>query len=107
MDKEMALRTMVQDALDLDLSGHLCFAEWQQKLAAYINELIDKRFPELIRILYRVDVDEARLRALIKDFPGQDAGSLIAQLIIDRQFQKIESRKQSGRAPGQSSEETW
>ena len=63
-------------------------------LAARVNELIEKDFHQLISLLYRMDVSEPKLRALLKDNPGSDAGLLIAKLMVERQVQKIRSRQQ-------------
>lgn len=59
-----------------------------QSLAAEINDLILINFERLIQLLYRIDVSEQRLKQLLKDHPDQDAGLLIAGLIIERQAQK-------------------
>jgi hypothetical protein len=59
-----------------------------QQLAAVINDLIVHDFERLIRILYRVDVDEHKLKKLLYDCPQTDAGILIANLLIERQEQK-------------------
>jgi hypothetical protein len=57
-------------------------------LASEINDLILVNFERLIQLLYRIDVSEQRLKQLLKDHPEQDAGLLIAGLIIERQAQK-------------------
>ena len=59
-----------------------------QSLASEINDLILVNFERLIQLLYRIDVSEQRLKQLLKDHPEQDAGLLIAGLIIERQAQK-------------------
>jgi hypothetical protein len=66
----------------------------RQLLAHQINELIHSGFDKLIAILYRLDVSETKLKELLKDFPQEDAGLLIADLMIERQIQKIKSRGQ-------------
>ena len=63
-------------------------AQLLQQLSAEINELILTNFERLIQLLYRIDVSEQRLKQLLKDHPDQDAGFLIAGLIIERQAQK-------------------
>ncbi len=63
-------------------------------LAARINDLIEKDFQQLISILYRMDVSEPKLRSVLKENPDSDAGLLIANLMIERQAQKIRSRQQ-------------
>jgi hypothetical protein len=64
----------------------------RQKLTGLINELIHSDFNSLVQLLYRIDVDERKLKRLLKDSPHTDAAVLIAELIIQRQLQKIESR---------------
>ena len=49
-----------------------------------INELIKNDFSRLVQILYRIDVSEAKLKNLLKEHPNEDAGKLIAQIVIER-----------------------
>jgi hypothetical protein len=65
-----------------------------QQLADYINQLILVNFERLVQLLYRIDVSEAKLKYLLKENPGEDAGKIIAVLIIERQIQKIKFRKE-------------
>ena len=62
-------------------------------LATKINELVLKDFDRLLGILYRIDVSEKRITDLLKAFPKQDAGLLIADLMIEREVEKIKSRE--------------
>ena len=65
-------------------------------LSAYLNNLIINDFEKLIFILYKVDVDEMKLKSVLNSGVNTNAGELLARLIIDRQLQKIGSRKNSG-----------
>lgn len=67
--------------------------EAENFLAEKINALIKNNFDQLIFILYRVDVDETKLKQLLKQNPQQDAAKIIARLLIERQLQKIDLRK--------------
>jgi hypothetical protein len=81
---------------------------FQEKLSAYIAELINHDFGKLINILYRLDVSEQKLRALLASSAATDAGLLIAELIIERQSQKIKSRRQfNQRGKNIADEERW
>ncbi len=82
--------------VDADLVSWVTGKEFPdiKALAVRINDLIEKDFQQLISILYRMDVSEAKLRSLLKDNPDSDAGLLIAGLMIERQAQKIKSRQQ-------------
>ena len=53
-------------------------------LALAINELIKNDFSRLVQILYRIDVSEAKLKNILQSHPNEDAGKLIAQVIIER-----------------------
>ncbi len=80
----------------------------RQALAAKINELLLGNFQQLISILYRMDVSEAKLRLLLKENPGTDAGLIIADLVIERQAQKIKSRREFRQRDNDiSEEEKW
>lgn len=79
-----------------------------QSLSVYINRLIIEDFDQLIFILYRVDVSEAKLKQMLSENSQTDAGKLISHLIIERQLKKIKSRTESKRReepPGD--EEAW
>lgn len=69
--------------------------ELYRSLAEYINHLIQKDFQKLVQLLYRIDVNETKLKQLLKDNPDKDAAPIISNLIIERQIQKIKSRQQS------------
>lgn len=64
-----------------------------EELSAYINELILHDFERLVSLLYRIDVDEKKLQLLLAKLPKNNAADTIATLIIERQLQKIKSRK--------------
>jgi hypothetical protein len=65
---------------------------WDQ-LVAFVNELITQDFNQLITLLYRLDINEKKLKQTLADHPDQNAGELIAKLIVDRQEEKKKSRE--------------
>jgi hypothetical protein len=64
------------------------------QLEQAIDKLLETDFPRLINILYRLDVDENKLKEELKNKPGVNASLLIAKLVVERQMKKLESRKQ-------------
>ena len=64
------------------------------ELVAHINQLISRDFAKLVYLLYAVDVSEKKLKQLLAEHPNEDAGKLIALLILERQEQKKKSREQ-------------
>lgn len=77
------------------------------ELADKINALIQQDFGALVQLLYRIDVSEDKLRRMLADNSGEDAGRLIARLIMERQRQKLESRRQYRQDHGADDEEKW
>ena len=80
--------------MSIDLPPASNFEELQLLLAIHINHLIQTNFQKLVFALYRIDVNEARLKQLLEQNPGEDSGKIIGELIIERQVQKIKSRQQ-------------
>lgn len=79
--------------------------EIRRQLIVLINELINKDFNALVQILYRIDINEKKLKQILEDSPQEDTAPVIAGLIIKRQLEKIESRKNFRNAHDDSSEE--
>ena len=61
-------------------------------LAEGINQLIQTDFTRLINMLYRIDISEKTLKDTLEKQADEDAGLLIARLIIERLLQKQEMR---------------
>lgn len=84
------------------------FDKVRLKLISLINELINKDFDALVQLLYRIDVSEKKIRAVLAQNRETDSAGILADLIIERQLQKIESRKHfSKRSRSESEEEKW
>ncbi|MEO6730507.1 MAG: hypothetical protein ABIN01_04775 [Ferruginibacter sp.] len=98
----------INKSMAIALPDQITLDELQIQLSAYINQLIQTDFQKLITILYRVDVSEPKLKKLLKEHPAEDAGKIIAALIIERQWQKIQSRQQySQQNDNFTEEEKW
>lgn len=63
-------------------------------LAEGINQLIQTDFARLINMLYRIDISEKILKETLEQQADEDAGLLIARLIIERLLQKQQTRAQ-------------
>lgn len=75
---------------DIDQKNHKSVKEELMKL---INELINNDFTALVQLLYRIDIDENKLKQNLKQHGDADSASLIADMIIKRQLQKWEEKK--------------
>ena len=72
------------------------FQAFRNLLIARIEELAEKNIDKLMWLLYRVDVSERKLHATLKQTPPEQFAPVIADLIIERQIQKIKSRNEFG-----------
>jgi hypothetical protein len=110
-DKLILMNTELQYYLQQNFELPVAVNEMQDAeifLAEKINTLIKNDFNLLVQILYRVDVNEARLKQLLKDNASEDAGKIIGALLVERQLQKINTRKQFTRRDDTfSEEERW
>jgi hypothetical protein len=88
------LITLLNNDLSIDIAEKISYPELHSQLSAYINSLIKDDFDKLITYLYRIDVNEQKLKALLQQNADEDAGNIIATLIIERQQQKIKTRQQ-------------
>ena len=99
----------VGDEWSLVIPESLTEEELIHLLSQKINEIIQTDFSRLLTLLYRIDIDERKLKILLQQHPDSDAGLLIAQMVLDRQKQKQASRKQfreDQNKPGDT-EEKW
>ena len=78
-----------------------------EELATYINDMILRDFTGLMNLLYRLDVSETKIRKLLDDMQNEDAGKIIAAVIIERQLQKIKSRQQFKQKGDIPEDERW
>lgn len=78
-----------------------------EDLSEYINRLIDTDFSMLLSLLYRLDISEEKLRNSLDVGTGETAGTTIATMIVERQLEKIESRKLFKAKDDISEDEKW
>ena len=54
------------------------------ELEEFINDCIKTDFSRLVQLLYRIDVSEQKLKIILQASPNEDAGKLIAAVIVER-----------------------
>jgi hypothetical protein len=94
MQIEAEIQQSTLDLLALEKPVLSSFEAFRQYIIKQINELINKDFQHLLFILYRIDVSEEKVKNLLQANNGENAAAIIADLIIERQRQKILSRQQ-------------
>ncbi len=67
--------------------------EFRKYLAEKMKDLLDKNYSLLINTLYRIDISEKQLAVLFSNKNKESIPEKLADLIIERQIQKIEFRR--------------
>ena len=85
---------------DLDLVSHEIntlnspgIEELKRYLESAISELLDKDFNKLLNALYRMDVSEQKATEILHKSPQEQMAQELAAIIIERQLQKVETRR--------------
>ena len=79
----------------------------RKKLVRFISDLINHDFPRLVQLLYRVDINEQKLKRVLKENSETDAAELITDLVISRQQEKRLSREKNRGNKDIGDEERW
>lgn len=69
------------------------YAELKLRLSKAISKMIDTDFNGLLNALYRVDVNESKLKIAIAQCAPGDVPDIIAEMVIQRIIQKMEFRR--------------
>lgn len=105
---ESTLVSGINESLQLSISSQTGKEDLHRILTDHINTLLNSGMEKLISLLYRLDINESKIRESLSDNVGQDAAPLIANLIIERQEEKIKSRQQfTRRDQSIDEEEAW
>ncbi len=91
---EKCLIQIINKQIDSEFGENISMPDLKEKLIEFINDLIQNDFQKLIIILYKIDVDENKLKKLLKDNPEKDTAETIAKMIIERVGEKIKTRRQ-------------
>lgn len=104
---EDELTQYINKDLGIELPVYTGMEELHLQLSNYINDLIKRDFQKLVSYLYRIDVNENKLKGLLKQLADEDSGNIIATLIIERQLQKIKTRKEFSSGTEERKDEKW
>lgn len=76
-----------------DISVHNEMEALHLELTRIISYLIDKDFNRLLNAMYRIDISEEKLKKALAIDPPDKVAPTIATLIIDRELQKVLTRR--------------
>lgn len=92
MKNENELYDALSTSFELAPIEEISLAEIRQNVTNVIRELLDKNMEKLMSILYRIDVNQSRTDEIMSSSNKDDVASQLAEEIIMRQLQKIETR---------------
>lgn len=101
--------TWLQENAGIRVPDSVSINELRQRLAERLEVLVERDFQQFVLLLYQVDVSEKKVKEILATESSPDVFTSIAQLIIDRQMEKIRSREMFRQPPGSltDDEEKW
>ena len=83
----------ISERLELSIYPDVNRDQLESIIADRVNYLVMYDFPQLLRLLYRIDISETKLKSELGSNPDKDSGRIIAKMIIERQLEKSKSRE--------------
>src|SRR3982751_5191409 len=90
MDGKENINLLLSGLATAELKGKLTIKE---QLVDCINYLLVHDFQQLVQVLYRVDVDEKKLKQTLAENKDTDAAILITDLLIHRTEEQARVKK--------------
>ncbi|MCJ0743730.1 hypothetical protein [Pedobacter montanisoli] len=82
---------------DFEVDNSYSEAQLRAALIKVFEYLVEDNFNKLLQILYRADVDQYKLKALLENTEDKSSAEIIADAYLERQKAKIEIRKKYSR----------
>ena len=67
--------------------------EFREKLRILIKYMLDREFEKLLNAMYRLDINEEKFKMVLSNQESQDVALDIADLVIEREMQKVITRR--------------
>ncbi len=79
----------------------------RERVVYVIGYLIDNDFEHLLNLLYIMDVDELKIRAVLNDPSILEPKYAIADIVIEREVQKVKTRIEYKQNKNEDDLESW
>ena len=104
-DKDVLKNTALEVQLVLRLpEGQLTheyedYESLKKRVLPVIRQMLDNDFNSLLNLLYRIDVNEDKLKKILTFGNPENIAGDITDLILHREIQKVKTRKQYRKKP--------
>ncbi|MVT06901.1 hypothetical protein [Chitinophaga tropicalis] len=97
---------LAEDA-SLKLNPQISYEALETLLAQQLEIMISNNFQQFVLLLYKIDVAEQKVRDVLAADLSPEVYRKIAAMLIERQQEKIISRKTHSKPPANDGEEKW
>lgn len=92
--QEILLRNLEISASVEEDAGNPSHEELKRLIAGHVRKMLHQNYERLLNLLYRIDVPEAKVAEALSEYPPNEAPEALADMIIERQLQKVITRQQ-------------
>ena len=81
--------------INIEFSGNeaIAYEELMSQLVPVVRDLLRSSKPKLMQVLYRIDISERILASSSRSNPSLPLPEIISRLVIEREMQKVITRK--------------
>lgn len=96
-DNSAQVYDIISGSFELEKVNEITIEQIQKVLTARIREMLDKNLEKLLHILYRIDVSQKKTDKIFNSPFKDEIAENLAAAVIERQLEKIETRKKYSR----------
>ena len=85
----------------------MTYAALLEALSVRLNSMILNEFSSLVQLLYTMDIAEEKLKSALREHDNENAGKVIAAMMIERQLEKIRTREMFRKDHDIAEEDRW
>jgi hypothetical protein len=105
MEKEINdVCSIISRNFEVETSGELTIESLVKLLSVRIRELLEKNLEKLVSIMYRIDLNQAKVDKIFENISKDEIAYQLAVLIIERQIEKVKTRRMYKSAGGEIEE---
>lgn len=93
MEESKELSEAISSRFEISIKENYTLDDLKKALAVRILSLLDSNVERLLSMLYRVDLSQKKLDEIFRNESKEEIADQIAEAVVDRQLQKIQTRK--------------